>query len=151
MTKGSPEGPELAQLRQSIRHLRKAKVELDELDDRFSALIPEVEALLASLKLGVSIFVWLEQNDGTDWEERIEFRRHGKDWRLWLVGFHPSGDESARLLTDTDRSTRLQAFEKLPELLTNAAKQVDEMIAERQRLVGAVGAVMGVLKEEVES
>lgn len=139
-------------LRSTLAELKQAKSELDDADDSLSQRIVLAEKTLAKLKLGVNIFVPLD--NPSHWSTRcLAFGKHGRDWRL-LIEEGPDGGEpedwSTKALSDMDRETRAMAFEKLPDLLEAGLQQMRSSVERRRQLIAQADALLSVIASETD-
>jgi hypothetical protein len=117
----------------SLRKLHSLSEDLNKASDELTAELNAVEDALNKLKLGVSAFVQLRQEDAGDGYTRIfmfgYYKLRGK-WGLvqheYIEGMEPDDDLGVVFLRDAPRDLRILAGGKLAELLTKIAENAAE-------------------------
>src|ERR1017187_7125158 len=96
--------PAEAEVREKLVHLQQLKERLDEFDAEISRLVPQAEAMLASLRLGVPISLKMDE-DEDGWVSYLRFEKVGKAWRLCvLTGIEDGNNEwDTKPLSDVQR------------------------------------------------
>jgi hypothetical protein len=138
----------LPALAAALADLRAAADELDQLDDQLTALIPEVEAALRDLRLGVRISVDIPT--AGDHERCLAFDRHGQGWRLVIDEGPPDEPDlwTTTALASAPRDERALVFEHyLEELVVSAAKQIKDKAEDRRRTLSGTKDIVATLKQ----
>jgi hypothetical protein len=117
----------------SLHKLHSLSEDLNKASDILTAELNSVETALNKLKLGVSAFVRLRQEDAGDGYTRIfmfgYYKLKGK-WGLvhyeYIEGFEDDDDRGLIFLRDAPRDMRILAGGKLAELITKIAENAAE-------------------------
>jgi hypothetical protein len=131
----------------SIDKLRKSASRLNRITDQASETVKEVEAFLnKECSAGVQAFVKIkeigeEEDSAAYW---LEYRRVGQKYRIAVTKTYPMGppDEDVKPWSDCARDVKLEAITKLPDLIQEIAKKLDEQIVAAEAGVNAAVAVL---------
>ncbi len=142
----------------ALKQLASVSHTLNEVSDRLSKSLADVESALCAYKLGVS--AWVELRKGKELSEpgsdectvvhQLGYGKYKGKWGLLVAcyceeTFEGEFDEE-QFLRDAPRETRLAAVEKLPDLLkalTTEASQVAEEAAKKAEKVRQIAASLG--------
>jgi hypothetical protein len=141
-----------AEVRETLGRLKTLKGRLDAVDAEISQLVPRVEAMLDSLRLGVPLQVEMEARPNGE-PTYLSFTKVGKQWRLckeWSVDDDGLAWET-QPLSDLPRDDRAWIFgEYLPGILDVAVGDVElrirrreETIRSTKQMVDLVAKVLG--------
>jgi hypothetical protein len=128
-----------AEVREKLVHLQQLKERLDEFDAEISRLVPQAEAMLASLRLGVPISLKMEENED-GWVSYLTFQKVGKSWRLCIVtGLGDGNNEwESKPLSDVQRDRRAEVFEQfLPDILSTAVGEMETRVGRRAKAIAS--------------
>lgn len=120
-------------LRKSLQRARRVAPELRAAVDATNLAIERVEEALAALNLGVTASVNLDPkppSDG-DWLQYVRFGKDGSTWRLMLEsGVCGDGKEdwSQSPLLSASKEVRLQAVERLPDLINALVDAAEDQV-----------------------
>jgi len=132
----------------ALAELKRLKLALDGADDGLGGMVPDVEATLATLQLGVPIEVVIARSEDNSWVRLLRFEKRNKAWRLVIVESEEGNDDdTVTMLCDASREDRVRALDYLPELLYGAASQLRAKIAERERVMQQTGEVIKDIRE----
>lgn len=158
------EGPSTsARLAAAYKRLAQSADALGAASDDFSKPIAEIDAALARLNIG--LVTWATVTGGNDdgdgyWSRDVGYAKIGGKWGLAIrtVDGHHSwerDDIDEWLFHDAPRSYRIEALEKLPDLLEQLIKNSDkttkklqEKTVEANELAGALGQAVEEVKRE---
>lgn len=139
---------------------------LAEASDEFGRPIRQAEAVLQQLNIGLDTWVKIgggEDDDGNYWRREIGYIKFWDGWKLAIrktSGNHGSDDHSADFwsFNDAPRSLRIEAFDKLPELLeelidnaNKTAKKLKEKTLEAQAVTNILKQAAAEVKEQKEA
>jgi hypothetical protein len=125
---------------------------LHQATDKLNAALLDAQKALADLKLGVTAYVLLEEEDESLWFKSLGFEKLGGEFKLVIhEGHHDEPDRgSTTELTSASRESRLQAVRALPKLyrkLLNAfdteVDRVNKSITEVHQLTTVIRAKAG--------
>ena len=117
----------------AFEKLAASATELNVASDEFAKPVSEIEAALQKLNLGV--FAWVKVAERHDnyserfWEHSLGYAKVSGKWGIAiriLEGPYTEPHEEAWRFNDAPRAYRLEALEKLPELLEELAKTSSE-------------------------
>jgi hypothetical protein len=131
--------PAEAEVREKLVHLQQLKERLDEFDAEISRLVPQAEAMLASLRLGVPISLKMDE-DEDGWVSYLTFEKVGKAWRLCiLTGIEDGNNEwDTKPLSDVQRDRRAEVFERfLPDILSTAVVEMETRVGRRAKAIAS--------------
>jgi hypothetical protein len=147
----------------SFKNLALLSKSLNEASDSLSTQIGQVEEALNALKLG--IWGWVEVSRTLDDESfridgrpaqftRVEHlgygKRSGKWGLLYSIGFedHPEPEyETVMFLRDAPRMEKIEAVEKIPELIKVLEKNAIEVTKKATERAAKVAGVTSALRE----
>lgn len=147
----------------ALKQLASVSHTLNEVSDRLSKALADVESALSAYKLGVSAWVELgrekelsePESDGRRYEctvvHLLGYGKHNGKWGLLIDAyceetFDPSDPDKAQFLRDAPRDTRLAAAEKLLDLLkelTKEASKAAEQAAKKAEEARQIAAGLG--------
>jgi hypothetical protein len=156
-----------AEVREKLVHLQQLKERLDAFDAEISRLVPQAEAMLASLRLGVPISLKMEETED-GWVSYLTFEKVGKAWRLCILSGVEDGnnDWDSKPLSDVQRDRRAEVFEQfLPDILNTAVREMETRVGRRAKaiastknlvetvakIVGPTESALGVFRKEGEA
>lgn len=136
-------------LSEAFEHLRSSTERLNQVTDAAALTIREVEAFLESVGVGLYAQVHIKtlSAPGDDEADRVyvtlEYRRvQGGKFRIAVaVGTDEAftyDDEAVRPWSECSRDEKLEAFEKLPELLIALADAVKERTTKAEAVLAQV-------------
>jgi hypothetical protein len=145
MTKPSEKAPSVPKLTDLPDPKR-----LHDVTDRLNAELLDVQQALRDLKLGVSAYVTLDE-DEHGWYKVLSFSKSGAEFKLVIqTGLEGDPDVQTTPLTSASRETRLEAAEALPKLYEKLLKafeaeieRVNESITDVKQLAHAIRAKAG--------
>jgi len=119
----------------SRERLKAAASKLNKASDELGKVIAELDESLKRLNLG--IWAWVTITSGRDphaaaeWGRDIGYAKVGSRWGICIKEWerdYDGGDfpEQQWLFNDAPRTFRIEAIEKLPELLDKLAQEADE-------------------------
>ena len=109
--------------------------DLNDISDELGKCIGEIDVALKKLNLGVSVWVPINEDNGSPeeswyWSEDIGYAKVGANWGICLrrvAGDYQGGDEAEReeswLFNDAPRALRILAIGKIPTLLEKLSKE----------------------------
>ena len=125
--------PVIARVAAAFDKLAASAAELNVASDEFARPISDIDTALQKLNLGVS--AWVKVAGGQDgryewfWEHSLGYAKVSSGWGIairTLRGDYTEPDEEIWRFNDAPRSYRLEALERLPELLEELAKVSSE-------------------------
>jgi hypothetical protein len=118
-----------------LARLQSLKATLDASDAEISKLVPQVEAVLDSLRLGVPISVTIDETGG--WPTYLTFEKVGKQWRLCIENFiDVEGNTKTEPLSDVARDKRAEVMEQfLPLILDTAVSEIEKRLVSRAKAI----------------
>lgn len=134
----------------ALERARALRPKLSEATDRLNQAIVEAEKAIAALQLGVRASVVLHHtppnaDQPLGWYEYLTFGKEGRIWRLLIeTGDDVNPEYDVIPLVNASRELRLQAIEKLHDL-------VEEMIAKAESTVQEVEQKTAEVKQFVAS
>lgn len=139
-------------LKTSFDELRKAAGVLNTASDEFGKPIAQLDKALKRLNLGVPAWVTIERQDNGDvgyfWMRQLGYGKIGPRWGIAIREMSGFVDDPEResceewLFSDAPRALRIQAIDKLPDLITKLAKEATSMAHELQEKVSRAEAVV---------
>ncbi len=142
--------PPEAEIRDKLARLQELKGELDAFDAQLGDLIPKVETMLGSLRLGIpiSLEIGVDQYDNRQY---LSFTKVGKQWRLceeWVGELTESSETTP--ISDLPRNERANICRwHLPKILDQAVETMEKGIKQRRiaiestkHLVDTVGKIV---------
>jgi hypothetical protein len=125
----------------NLHKLSLAAKNLNELSDKLTAEVSEIEDTINKLNLGITAYVVFEAwSDDTGLERGAWRLEYGKLMGKWGFIINYSTEDLGRgpdneftenwLFKDSPREKRLRAVEKIPELLAALVKKSDEVATE---------------------
>ncbi|HJZ57715.1 MAG TPA: hypothetical protein VKE74_22340 [Gemmataceae bacterium] len=136
----------------AIERLRTSTQRLNTICDTAAQTIRNTEAFLEHLHVGISAWVKVkaipEDEEGREVTEvLLGYERHRSGNFRIVVTYTPSwvacrDDVTVRPWSECSRDDKLESFEKLPELLVELAKRVDERTAKAEQTVSAVNTLL---------
>ena len=143
-----------ATVRQKLTRIKALKTRLDAVDAEIGALVPRVEGMLDSLRLGIPIRIEMEEGPNHH-PTYLAFTKVAKQWRLCVERTTDDlGSElEMRPLLDVGRDERAHVFdEHLLRLLDHAIEEVERRVKHREGTIRStaemVTAAEKVLKSE---
>lgn len=132
--------PELIDVR--MDEIRNKIGRLNEVADVANRIVEQMEATLvndskAGLVVETSAFD-SHKEDGARWTEHLAFRRLNNRWRICVVIKYDHGWEAVHW-DQCSRDTKLQAFEKIPELLEAMRAKVGNLLDLADRIPKMLG------------
>jgi hypothetical protein len=143
MPRRPTKSPDLTPL---LARAREVAPKLGSAADELNAALARAEEALASLRLGVTASVDLEEDggSGSDWFELLTFGKQGAAWKLLIEtgeGGFPETFSTSPLL-NASREKRLLAAERLPRLVEELVKEAEEQIAHVRARAEAVDTLV---------
>ena len=152
-------------LASAYKRLAASSEELNAASDEFTKPIAQLDAALQVLNLGV--ITWQKVIGGEDdyanhWRREVGYARVGGKWGLAIraiAGNHNVDDDSQEqwLFSEAPRSYRIEAIEKIPDLLEELIKNADkttkklkETTVEARELAAAVKRATVELQQQKE-
>ena len=154
-----PDQPTLAQrVFSSFAQLSTVAADLNAVSDDLGKSVADIDAALKKLNIGISVWVKVRTWDGDDsrgdlsfWSEDLGFAKINGKWGISLRRVdgdynHPD-DESVEewLFGDAPRALRLQAIDKLPELIEKLNMEAGKTITAIQGKLPEVQTVAAAL------
>jgi hypothetical protein len=140
----------------AAERLRTSAQRLNAVCDVAAKTIREVEAFLEEAHVGLEASVEFrrdqEDDEGLYCTNYLGYGRHTSGKFRVLITYHPSwarepDDISVRPWSECSRDDKLDSFEKLPELVVELARRVDERTAKADQIVAAVNASLQLPKQ----
>jgi hypothetical protein len=142
-----------ADVRQKLTRIKALKTRLDSVDAEIGTLLPRVEAMLDSLRLGVPIRV--EIGEGPNGHPiYLAFTKVGKDWRLCVEQTTDAfGTElETRPLSELGRDERAIIFDEyLHDVLDHAVEEVERRIKRREGTLRSVAEMVEAVEKALRS
>lgn len=119
----------------AFEKLAESAIELNAVSDEVAKPISAIDKTLQKLNLGVSAWVEfagdIDHNTGSFWDYSLGYAKVSREWGIAIRtrrgnDFHNDVDEELWRFNDAPRSHRLDAMDKLPELLEQLAKTSGE-------------------------
>lgn len=140
----------------AVERLRASSERLNALCDTAAQSVRELEAYLQSLNLGfsASISAWTECSE--DDFEQVELAYQSSSngtYRVAVIRSSPEteyeqGSYSSKPWAECSRDDKLRSFEKLPELLSELTKKLEEKLAKAEHVVTMVAGSLPVPKKK---
>ncbi|MES2392934.1 MAG: hypothetical protein V4555_14910 [Acidobacteriota bacterium] len=145
-----------------LKRLADSAAKLNEVSDRLTKQIEQIDAALKRLNLGVTAWVTIfesEDEDGNCLREELGYTRIGSRWGVALRtasgtrGDECEPDRTFSAFADAPRQLRIKAVEHIPKLLDQISADAEAMVekltpevAEVAKLTHALEAIPGVKK-----
>jgi hypothetical protein len=145
-----PESPHTDRVSAAFQRLVSAAAELNAASDEFAKPVGAIDAALKKLNLGVAAWVPFagvhDSGTGDYWERSVGYSKVGGRWGISIRSVEGNYDDDPTeyeewLFSDAPRVLRLDAVEKLPDLLerlTTEAAQTAEKLRKRVDKVNQV-------------
>ena len=124
----------------AVEKLAASAAELNVVSDELGKPIPAIDTALQGLNLGVSAWVEFERRSDPDYEffsdRSIGYARVSGTWGIAIrtrSGTYDSYETEEWRFNDAPRSYRLEALDKLPELLEQLARVANDTASELKR------------------
>lgn len=140
----------------AVEKLRASAHRLNTICDTAAQLMKDVEDFLEECHVGVSASVSLgygachPEADTPDWEDFLSYRRSesGK-FRLVVVrkDVEPPHEEEFRAWSECSRDEKIASLARLPDLLIELSKLVNEKTDKAQQAMAAVAPLLGTVKK----
>lgn len=136
----------------SVGRLRKSAALLNQITDRASDTVREVEAFL-NKECSVGVHGFVQVRESTDPESGVtftlwlEYRRVGSRYRIAVVKSMDTGpdDEDVKAWSDASRDEKLETVAKLPELIIEIAQKLEKKIGDAEKVVQSLDQLLGTL------
>ena len=138
-------------LSKSLSKLRNSAKRLNQLTDQANKTIREVETFLNE-ECSVGVYAWVLvdrqlPNDSDPYGSftALEYRRVGPRYRIAIVTGRDDGDHdnyNVRPWSDGSRDEKLDTIGKLPDLIAEIGKNLDERIGNAEKGLGEVSEVL---------
>lgn len=133
----------------AIERLRTSTQRLNTACDTAAQTVRDTEAFLSELHVGVPAFVEVEEGG---FSTRLAYDRHKTGEFRILVAMFPTGMEepefvNVRPWAEWSRDVKLETFEKLPALLVEVARLVDESTTKAEKTVSEVSSLVQLPKK----
>ncbi len=139
-------------LAEAVDKLRHSSARLNQLTDEASTIVKKVEDFLneeCSAGIFASVAISAPSLDEPDVASPyLEYRRFGQRYRIAVVSkslFDDPESESVKSWSECPRDEKLRAIKKLPELIMEVAKKLDEKIVDAEKTMAAVSQVLRTL------
>ena len=141
-----------ASLAEAVDKLRHSSARLNQLTDEASTIVKKVEDFLneeCSAGIFASVAILAPSLDKPDVASPyLEYRRFGQRYRIAVVSkslFDDPESESVKSWSECPRDEKLRAIKKLPELIMEVAKELDEKIIDAEKTMATVSQVLRTL------
>ena len=128
--------------------LKVSAAELNAVSDELGQPIPAIDAALQKLNLGVSAWVEFARRDDPEyerlWDCSIGYAKVSGTWGIAIRtrnGFYEDPETEEWRFNDAPRSYRLEALDKLPELLEQLARVANDTASELKRKLASTKQV----------
>jgi hypothetical protein len=148
----------------SFAQLTTVAADLNAVSDDLGKSVADIDAALKKLNIGISVWVKVRGWDGDDdrgdlsyWTEDLGFAKVQGKWGISLRRVdgdynHPDNDNIEEwLFGDAPRALRLQAIDKLPELIETLHNEAGKTISEIQGKLPEVRTVAAALARAAAS
>ena len=133
-------------LSSAVSKLRTSSARLNQLTDDAAATVKQVEEFLGQeCSIGIPAFVQIrEATKPGELEEYFEYRHMGSGFRFVYVTspFNSPDDEHVAMWSNCGRDVKLETIKRLPDLLAEIAKKVDDRIVEAEKTMESVSQVL---------
>ena len=137
----------------SLSRLFASAKSLNDVSDRLTAQIKDIEAALAANGIGVEGWVhlenWSEQADGyaLDYSAGLGYGKHNGKWGLlYSIWCEQIGESTKSFLRDTAREVRISALEKLPDLFDKLSEETQKLTQKATENLSVAQEVASALK-----
>ena len=134
--------------------LAESAAELNAVSDELGKPIPAIDAALQKLNLGVSAWVEFDKRSDPEyerfWDRSIGYARVSGTWGIAIRsrnGFFDDFETDEWRFNDAPRSYRLEALDKLPELLEQLARVANETASELKRRLASTKQVAATISQ----
>lgn len=151
--------PLLERVANYYTQLSTVAADLNAVSDELGKSITEIDFALKKLNLGITTWVTIQSDDGDPthdnfsyWSREIGYARIDGKWGICLrkvdgCHFDPDNDKVEEWrFNDAPRSLRLEAINKIPDLLETLYKDATRTIKDIRARIGETQAVVKVIK-----
>lgn len=141
----------------AMERLRTSTQRLNKICDDAAQTVRDTEAFLEEMQIGIKTYIPIEKIYDNDTEELVQSVNFGYDkytngkFRFTISHVNEwtgnTNDMSVTAWSEASRELKLQSYEKLPELLIEIAKNVDDRVAKAERVVTEVTAQLTLPKK----
>jgi len=137
-------------LSKSLSKLRNSAKRLNQLTDQANETIREVETFLnekCSVGVYASVRAFQEvQDDAPPFSifTNLEYRRVGPRFRIAIAQYHEFDPDQVKVKpwSDSSRDEKLDSIAKLPDLIAQIGKKLDERIRDAEKGLGEISEVL---------
>lgn len=133
-------------LSSAVSKLRTSSARLNQLTDDAAATVKQVEEFLGQeCSIGIPAYVHIRQaTKPGETDEYFEYRQMESGFRFVYVTapFNSPDDEHVKLWSNCSRKVKLEAIKKLPDLLAEIAKKVDDRIEQAEKTMESVSQAL---------
>jgi len=142
-----------AEVRQKLTRIKALKSRLDSVDAEIGALLPRVEAMLDSLRLGVPLRV--EMGEGPNGHPTyLAFTKVATQWRLCVERTTDEfGTElETRPVSEVGRDERAVIFDEfLHDVLDHAVEEVERRVRRREGTIRSMAEMVEAVEKALKS
>jgi len=138
-------------LAEAIGRLHSSSARLNQLTDEANTTVKEVEDFL-NKECSAGIFASVIVSETDFGSESLEYRRVGQRYRIAIVWreFDNEMDPAVKPWSECSRDEKIETIERLPALIIEVAKRLDEKILDAEKAVVAVSQVLQNLPRKKE-
>ena len=133
-------------LSSAVSKLRASSARLNQLTDDAAATVKEVEEFLSQeCSIGIPTYLCIHQaTEEYEASRHLAYRRIGSTFRIALAWWRDGDpeDEFVKPWSDCSRDEKLESIKKLPDLLTEIARNVDHRIVASEKAVESVSQAL---------